>query len=135
MVDLKVTLVDGSYHDVDSSEMAFKVAGSMALKEAVQKATPVLLEPVVEVEVVAPGEFIGDVVGELSSRRGSIESMEPRGTGSQAIQAFVPLAEMFGYATDLRSMTQGRGTFTMEFCHYDQVTDSVARQILSGWRR
>ena len=135
MVDLKVTLVDGSYHDVDSSEMAFKVAASMALKEAVQKATPVLLEPVVELEVVAPEEFIGDVVGELSSRRGSIESMEPRGTGSQTIRAFVPLAEMFGYATDLRSMTQGRGTFTMEFCHYGQVADIVARQILSGWRR
>ena len=107
----------------------------MALKEAVQKATPVLLEPVVELEVVAPEEFVGDVVGELSSRRGSIESMEPRGTGLQAIRAFVPLAEMFGYATDLRSMTQGRGTFTMEFCYYDQVADSVARQILLGWRR
>ena len=135
MVDFKATLVDGSYHEVDSSEMAFKIAGSMALKEAVQKAGPVLLEPVMKVEVVVPEEFTGDVVGNLSSRRGNIEGMEPRGVGLQAIQAHVPLAEMFGYATDVRSMTQGRGTFTMEFDHYDQVPETLAQQILSGWRR
>jgi elongation factor G len=135
MVDFKATLVDGSYHEVDSSEMAFKIAGSMALKEAVQKAGPVLLEPVMKVEVVVPEEFTGDVVGNLSSRRGNIEGMEPRGVGMQAIQAHVPLAEMFGYATDVRSMTQGRGTFTMEFDHYDQVPETLAQQILSGWRR
>jgi elongation factor G len=135
MVDFKATLVDGSYHEVDSSEMAFKIAGSMALKEAVQKAGPVLLEPVMKVEVVVPEEFTGDVVGNLSSRRGNIEGMEPRGIGVQAIRAHVPLAEMFGYATDVRSMTQGRGTFTMEFDHYDQVPETLAQQILSGWRR
>jgi elongation factor G len=135
MVDFRAVLVDGSYHEVDSSEMAFKIAGSMALKEAVQKAGPVLLEPVMKVEVVVPEEFTGDVVGNLSSRRGSIEGMEPRGVGMQAIQAHVPLAEMFGYATDVRSMTQGRGTFTMEFDHYDEVPEALAQQILSGWRR
>jgi elongation factor G len=135
MVDFKATLVDGSYHEVDSSEMAFKIAGSMALKEAVQKAGPVLLEPVMKVEVVIPEEFTGDVVGNLSSRRGNIEGMEPRGIGMQAIRADVPLAEMFGYATDIRSMTQGRGTFTMEFDHYDQAPETLAQQILSGWRR
>lgn len=135
MVDLKVTLVDGSYHEVDSSELAFKIAGSMALKDAVNKAGPVLMEPVMDVEVVSPEEFTGDIVGNLSSRRGSIDGMEPRGIGVQAIQAHVPLAEMFGYATDLRSMTQGRGTFTMEFDYYDGVPDALAQQILSGWRR
>jgi elongation factor G len=135
MVDLKAALVDGSYHEVDSSEMAFKIAGSMALKEAVQHASPVLLEPVMTVEVVVPEQFIGDAVGDMSSRRGTIESLEPRGPGVQAVRAHAPLAEMFGYATDLRSMTQGRGTFTMEFSHYDQVADTVANQILSGSRR
>jgi elongation factor G len=135
MVDFKVTLVDGAYHDVDSSEMAFKIAGSMALKEAVQKAGPVLMEPVMDVEVVSPEEYTGDIVGDLSSRRGSIEGMEPRGVGVQAIQAHVPLAEMFGYATDLRSRTQGRGTFTMEFDYYDQVPETLTKQVLSGWRR
>jgi elongation factor G len=135
MVDFKATLVDGSYHDVDSSEMAFKIAGSIALKEAVQKAGPVLMEPVMAVEVVSPEEYTGDIVGNLSSRRGSIEGMEPRGVGMQAIQAHVPLAEMFGYATDLRSRTQGRGTFTMEFDYYDQVPEALTKQVLSGWRR
>lgn len=135
MVDLKAVVVDGSYHEVDSSEMAFKIAGSMALKEAVQKAHPVLMEPVMDVEVVSPEEFTGDIVGNLSSRRGSIDGMEPRGVGMQAIRAHVPLAEMFGYATDLRSMTQGRGTFTMEFDYYDQVPEALSQQILSGWRR
>ncbi len=135
MVDFKATLVDGSYHEVDSSDLAFKIAGSMALKEAVQKAGPVLLEPVMKIEVIVPEGFTGDVVGNLSSRRGNIEGMEPRGVGMQAIRAYVPLAEMFGYATDVRSMTQGRGTFTMEFDHYDQVPEALAKQILSGWRR
>jgi elongation factor G len=135
LVDLKATLVDGNYHEVDSSEMAFKIAGSMALKEAVSKASPVLMEPVMDIEVVNPEEFTGDVVGNLSSRRGNIDGMEPRGTGTQAIRAHVPLAEMFGYATDLRSMTQGRGTFTMEFDFYDEVPEALAKQILSGWRR
>ncbi len=128
-------MVDGSYHEVDSSEMAFKIAGSMALKEAVQKAGPVLMEPMMEVEVVSPEEFTGDIVGDMSSRRGNIDGMEPRGVGIQAIRAHVPLAEMFGYATDLRSRTQGRGTFTMEFDYYDQVPEVLSQQILSGWRR
>ncbi len=135
MVDFKATIVDGSYHEVDSSDMAFKIAGSMALKEAVQKAAPVLLEPVMKVEVVAPDEFIGDIVGNLAARRGDIQGMEPRSGGVQAIRALVPLAEMFNYATDLRSMTQGRGTFTMEFDHYAQVPESQSVQILSGGRR
>jgi elongation factor G len=135
MVDLKATLVDGDYHEVDSSEMAFKIAGSMALKEAVNKAGPVLMEPIMDIEVANPEEFTGDVVGNLSSRRGNIDGMEPRGAGVQAIRAHVPLAEMFGYATDLRSMTQGRGTFTMEFDYYDEVPEALAKQILSGWRR
>jgi elongation factor G len=135
MVDFKATMVDGSYHEVDSSDLAFKIAGSMALKEAVQKAGPVLLEPVMKVEVVAPEEFIGDIVGNLAARRGDIQGMEPRTGGIQAIKAVVPLAEMFNYATDLRSMTQGRGTFTMEFDHYAQVPENQSAQILSGGRR
>jgi elongation factor G len=135
MVDFKAILVEGSYHEVDSSEMAFKIAGSIAVKEAVQKAGPVLLEPVMSVEVVVPEEFTGDVIGDLSSRRANIEGMEPRGVGMQVIRSHVPLAEMFGYATDLRSMTQGRGTFTMEFDHYDEVPETLSRQILSGGRR
>jgi elongation factor G len=135
MVDFKATIVDGSYHEVDSSDLAFKIAGSMALKEAVQKAAPVLLEPVMKVEVVAPEEFTGDIVGNLAARRGDIQGMEPRSGGVQAIRTLVPLAEMFDYATDLRSMTQGRGTFTMEFDHYAQVPESQSMQILSGGRR
>jgi elongation factor G len=130
LVDLKVTLVDGSYHEVDSSEMAFKVAGSMALKEGAAKAGPVLLEPMMKVEVVVPDEFTGDVIGNLSARRASIDGMQPRGGGTQVIDAHVPLAEMFGYATGLRSMTQGRGTFTMEFDHYVEVPDNVAKAVL-----
>jgi elongation factor G len=130
LVDMRVTLVDGSYHEVDSSEMAFKVAGSMALKEGAAKAGPVLLEPVMKVEVVVPDEYTGDVIGNLSARRASIEGMQPRGSGTQVIDAHVPLAEMFGYATNLRSMTQGRGTFTMEFDHYVQVPVSVAKAVL-----
>jgi len=132
LVDIKVTLFDGSYHEVDSSEMAFKIAGSMALKNGVQKGAPVLLEPIMRVEVVAPEEYTGDVIGNLSSRRGTIEGMELRTEGVQTIRAKMPLAEMFGYATRLRSMTQGRGTFTMEFEHYAPVNEEIARTILRG---
>ena len=132
LVDLRVTLVDGTYHEVDSSELAFKIAGSMALKEGAQRGNPVLLEPIMSVEVVAPEGYTGDVIGNLSSRRGMIEGMEMRTDGVQSIRANMPLAEMFGYATRLRSMTQGRGTFTMEFDHYAPVSDDVARTILRG---
>ena len=134
MVDIKVTLVDGSYHEVDSNEMAFKIAASMALKEGAQKAGPVLLEPIMKVEVVVPDEYTGDVIGNLSARRGQIEGMEPRPGGVQAIRAYVPLANMFGYATDVRSSTQGRGTFTMEFEHYAEVSESLTNDILKGKR-
>ncbi len=134
MVDMKATLYDGSFHEVDSSEMAFKIAGSMALKEGAQKGNPVLLEPIMSVEVVAPEEYTGDVIGNLSSRRGSIEGMELRTESLQSIKAKVPLSEMFGYATRLRSMTQGRGTFTMEFEHYAEVSESVAQAIMKGGR-
>ncbi|MEJ2746563.1 MAG: elongation factor G [Anaerolineae bacterium] len=134
IVDVKATLYDGSFHEVDSSEMAFKIAGSMALKDGAQKGNPVLLEPIMSVEVVAPEEYTGDVIGNLSSRRGSIEGMELRTEGLQSIKAEVPLSEMFGYATRLRSMTQGRGTFTMEFEHYAQVSDDVAQAIMKGGR-
>ncbi len=129
MVDVRVELIDGSYHDVDSSEMAFKIAGSMALKNAAQKANPVLLEPVMAVEVVTPEEFLGDVIGDLSRRRGKVQGQEQRGN-ALAVQAFVPLGEMFGYATDLRSSTQGRATFTMQFERYEQVPDSIAQEIV-----
>jgi elongation factor G len=129
MVDVRVTLTDGSYHDVDSSEMAFKVAGSMALRDAARRAKPVLLEPIMAVEVVTPEEFMGDVIGDLNRRRGRIEGMEPRGN-AQVVRAFVPLAEMFGYATDLRSQTQGRATYTMQFERYDEVPGNVAEEIV-----
>ena len=128
MVDVRVTLTDGSFHDVDSSEMAFKVAGSMALREAARRAKPVLLEPVMAVEVVTPEEFMGDVIGDLNRRRGRIEGMEPRGN-AQVIKAFVPLAEMFGYATDLRSATQGRATYTMQFDRYNEVPSALSEEI------
>jgi elongation factor G len=128
MVDVRVTLTDGSYHDVDSSEMAFKVAGSMAFREAARRAKPVLLEPVMSVEVVTPEEFMGDVIGDLNRRRGRIEGMEPRGN-TQVIRAFVPLAQMFGYATDLRSQTQGRATYTMQFDHYAEMPSALAEEI------
>ncbi len=134
VTDVKVTLFDGSTHEVDSSEMSFKVAGSMAFKEAVQQGAPVLLEPVMHAEVVVPEDHIGDVSGDLSSRRATIEGIEPRTGETQAIRAKVPIAEMFGYATDLRSMTQGRGVFTMEFDHYAQVADQVTKELLSGSR-
>ncbi len=130
LVDLRVTVYDGSYHDVDSSEMAFKIAGSMGLKEGVRKGHPVLLEPVMDVEVVVPEEFMGDVMGDLSSRRGKIEGVEPR-SGFQVIRAHVPLSEMFGYATDLRSRTQGRATHTMQFKRYEEVPSSIAHEIVS----
>jgi elongation factor G len=123
-----VRLVDGSYHDVDSSEMAFKVAGSMAFKEASKRAKPVLLEPVMAVEVVTPEEYMGDVIGNINSRRGQIEGMEPRGN-AQVIRAKVPLAEMFGYATDVRTMSQGRATYTMQFLHYAEVPHSIAEKL------
>jgi len=131
VVDVKVRLIDGSYHDVDSSEMAFKVAGSMAFKEGCSKADPVIMEPVMRVDVVIPEEYMGDVIGDINSRRGKIEGMEPR-NNMQVIRGFVPLSEMFGYATELRSRTQGRGTFTMQFNHYDKlpknVTDKMSKR-------
>jgi elongation factor G len=129
LVDVKVTLVDGKYHDTDSSEIAFKVAGSLALKEAVQRAKPVLLEPVFSVEVVTPEEFMGDVIGDLNRRRGQVLGMEPRGN-AQVVTATVPLAEMFGYATDVRSNTQGRATFTMQFERYDEVPPNIAEKVI-----
>jgi elongation factor G len=128
VVDVGVALYDGSYHEVDSSEMAFKIAGSIAFKEACQKASPVILEPIMAVEVVVPEEFMGDVIGNLSGRRGKIQGMEPRG-GAQVINAEVPLKEMFGYATELRSMTQGRATYTMQFAHYDPVPQAISEEI------
>jgi elongation factor G len=130
MSDIKVTLYDGSFHDVDSSEMAFKIAGSLAIKEAVKRAKPVLLEPIMAVEVVVPEEYMGDVIGDLNSRRGRIEGMELRGT-TQIIKSSVPLSEMFGYATELRSRTQGRGSFTMHFGKYEEVPSSLAEEIVS----
>jgi elongation factor G len=130
IVDVKVTLFDGSYHDVDSSEIAFKIAGSMAFKEATRKASPVLLEPIMSVEVVVPEDFMGDVIGDLNSRRGKVLGMDTR-PAAQAIDARVPLAQMFGYATDLRSMTQGRATYTMQFSHYEPVPANVAEGIIA----
>ncbi|GAA5502828.1 elongation factor G [Deinococcus xinjiangensis] len=129
VVDLKVTLYDGSYHEVDSSEMAFKIAGSMALKEAVQKGAPAILEPVMRVEVTTPEDYMGDVIGDLNSRRGQIQGMEARGN-AQIVKAFVPLSEMFGYATDMRSMTQGRASYSMFFDHYTQVPTNIAQQLM-----
>jgi elongation factor G len=128
VVDVRVTVHDGSYHDVDSSEMAFKIAGSMAVKDAFEKADPAILEPVMKVEAIMPEEFMGDVIGDLNSRRGHVDGMESRGT-TQVVRAFVPLAAMFGYATDLRSMTQGRATFSMEFSHYAEVPAGIASEL------
>jgi elongation factor G len=133
MVDIRAILTYGSYHDVDSSEMAFKIAGSMALKEAARKAKPALLEPIMAVEVVTPEDYMGDVIGDLSSRRGKVGGMEPRGN-SQVVRAQVPLSEMFGYATDLRSRTQGRATYTMQFHSYQQVPESISREIVARVR-
>jgi elongation factor G len=131
MVDVRVELVDGKYHDVDSSEMAFKIAGSMAVQEAARRAKPVLLEPVMSVEVVTPEEFLGDVIGDLSRRRGKVQGQEQRGN-ALAVHAFVPLGEMFGYATDVRSSTQGRATYTMQFERYEEVPQSIAEQIVES---
>ena len=131
-IDLRVTLFDGSYHEVDSSEMAFKIAGSMGFKSGAQKAKPVLLEPIMSVEVLVPDAYMGDVIGDLNARRGRIEGMEPRAGGVQAIHGFVPLAEMFGYATALRSRTQGRGTYTMQFAHYDEAPRHVTEQVVKA---
>ena len=131
VVDVRVTLYDGSYHEVDSSEMAFKIAGSMAFKDACRKGDPVLKEPIMQVDVIVPEEYMGDVMGDLNSRRGQIQGMEAR-PGAQAISAFVPLSEMFGYATDLRSKTQGRGQYTMQPSHYEEVPKSIQEQIISS---
>ena len=131
MVDVRATLVDGSYHEVDSSEMAFKIAGSMAFKSAVEHASPVLLEPVMKVEAVTPESYMGDVIGDLNARRGRIVAMEQRGS-SRIVQAEVPLSEMFGYATALRSNTQGRATYTMEFSHYEEVPTSIAETLVKA---
>jgi len=128
---VKVQLIDGSYHDVDSSEMAFKIAGSMALKEAVKRASPTLLEPMMAVEVVSPKEFVGTVVGDLNRRRGRIGGTEPRMGGLEVVNATVPLSEMFGYATSVRSATQGRATFTMQFENYADVPAHVAAEVQS----
>ncbi len=129
VVDVKVTLFDGSFHDVDSSEMAFKIAGSMAIKDAFHKADPAILEPIMKVEVLMPEEFMGDVIGDLNSRRGQIEGMESR-SGTQVVRAYVPLAAMFGYVTDLRSMSQGRASSSMEFSHYAEVPASLAAELV-----
>lgn len=129
LVDVKVSLNDGSYHDVDSSEMAFKIAGSMGFRKAAQNANPVILEPIMKVEVVVPEEYMGDVIGDLNGRRGNVEGMEQR-ANAQVVKAFVPLASMFGYATDLRSKTQGRATYTMQFSHYEKAPQSVAEEIM-----
>jgi elongation factor G len=133
LVNIRATLKDGTYHDVDSSEMAFKIAGSMALKDGAKKAGVKLLEPVMTVEVVTPEDFMGDVVGDLSSRRGKIAEMEQRGS-AKVVNAKVPLSEMFGYATDLRSRTQGRATFTMQFDSYEDVPDSITKEITASIR-
>jgi elongation factor G len=129
LVDIKARLFDGSYHDVDSSEMAFKIAASMALKNAASKCSPVILEPVMRVEVIIPEEYLGDIMGQLTARRGRVEGMEARGN-AQVVRSMVPLSEMFGYATALRSSTQGRGVFSMHFDHYEEVPKSVSEEII-----
>jgi elongation factor G len=134
MVDMKATLYDGSFHEVDSSEVAFKIAASMALQDAAKKAKTVLLEPMMKIEIVVPDKFFGDATGDLMSRRGKIEETKERG-GLKVIDAKVPLAEMFGYATALRSFTEGRGTFTMEFSHYDIVPENITQEVVEGKRR
>ena len=132
VVDIKVRLYDGSFHEVDSNEMAFKMAASMAFKEGVQKGGPILQEPIMKVEVVVPEEYLGDIMGQINSRRGEIQGMDMRPGGAQAVRGMIPLAEMFGYATSLRSATQGRGAFTMEFDHYAAVSANVAKEIMAG---
>jgi elongation factor G len=133
MVDMRLTLQDGAYHDVDSSELAFKIAGSMAFKEAARKAHPILLEPVMAVEVVTPEDFMGDVIGDINSRRGQIQAMDER-AGARVVTALVPLSEMFGYVGDLRSRTQGRASYTMQFHSYAQVPEAVAKEIVAKAR-
>jgi elongation factor G len=127
-------VVDGAMHDVDSNEMAFKICGSMAFKAGIRAATPVILEPSMRVEVVVPDDYTGTIVGNLAGKRGIVEGMEPRGGGSTSIRASVPLAEMFGYATDLRNMTQGRGNFTMEFDKYTVAPKNIAEEVIAGGR-
>ena len=134
VIDFKATLVDGSYHEVDSSEMAFKIAASMAFKDGCKKASPVILEPIMKVEVTVPEEYMGDVIGDINSRRGRMEGMEAR-NGNQIIRGFIPLSEMFGYATDLRSKTQGRGTYSMEPSHYEEVPKSVLETIVASRKK
>ena len=129
MIDIKVTLVDGSYHEVDSSEMAFRIAASMGFKEAVKKASPVLMEPVMDVEIVVPDEYLGDCLGDLTARRGKVESLDVSGN-VKLVSALVPLSEMFGYATVLRSLTQGRATYIMRFAKYQEVPKRIAEEIL-----
>jgi elongation factor G len=133
MVDVRATVFDGSYHEVDSSEMAFKIAASMAVKDAVDRADPAILEPMMRVEVTMPEQFMGDVIGDLNSRRGQVEGMDSRGS-TQVVRAFVPLAEMFGYATDLRSMTQGRASYSMELSHYAEVPGNLAAELVQKSR-
>jgi elongation factor G len=130
MVDVKVTLTDGAYHEVDSSELAFKIAGSMAFKEAARRASPVIMEPVMSVEVTTPEDFMGDVIGDLNSRRGQIQAMDERG-GARIVKATVPLSEMFGYVGDLRSKTQGRASYSMQFDSYAEVPANVAKEIVA----
>ena len=130
VIDLKVTLVDGSFHQVDSSELAFKIAASLGFKKCMSQAKPVLLEPIMKVDIMVPEEYIGEVIGDVNSRRGRIEGIEPKG-GSQVIRGFIPLSELFGYATDLRSHTQGRGTFSMEFSYYNELPSNIAEKIVN----
>jgi elongation factor G len=129
VIDVKVSLLDGSFHQVDSSELAFKIAASQAFKKCMSLAKPVLLEPIMKVEIMVPEEYIGEVIGDINSRRGKVEGIEPKG-GSQVIRSFVPLSEMFGYATDLRSHTQGRGTYSMEFSHYNELPANLTEKIV-----
>ena len=135
MVDVEVTLYDGSFHEVDSSEAAFKIAGSMAFQEAAKKAKPVILEPIMKIQVIVPDNFMGEVTGNVSSKRGSIDSIDDRPGQLKVVNARVPLSELFGYATDLRTMSQGRGSFTMEFDHYEPAPNNVAQQIIEGKKR
>ena len=138
LVDIKVTVYDGSYHDVDSSEAAFKIAGSMALQEGVRRADPIILEPIMKVEVVTPEQFMGDVVGDINAKRGQIQEIEDRGEGNarvKVIKSIAPLASMFGYATQLRSMSQGRANYNMEFDYYEEVPKNIAEEIKSGEKK
>ena len=133
MRDIRVTLVYGSYHEVDSSEMSFKIAGSLAFKDAVGRAQPMLLEPIMDVEVVTPDEYLGDVIGNLNSRRGKVHNIDAR-PGVQMIRVHVPLSEMFGYATDLRSQTQGRASYTMQFLKYEEAPKNISEEVIAGIR-